>query len=111
MELSPQATRSAHGASARQSRGAGRHVQVARLPHRSGPLRMQGNDPTLAAHKRGVVAVAPAVNMASNMQQTLPWIVALVAVAVLAPAVVWFALRPRVPKATPLPTEWNLSAR
>ena len=45
------------------------------------------------------------------MQQTLPWIVALVAVAVLAPAVVWFALRPRVPKATPLPAEWNLSAR
>ena len=49
--------------------------------------------------------------MGVNMQQTLPWIVALVAVAVLAPAVVWFALRPRVPKATPLPTEWNLSAR
>jgi hypothetical protein len=45
------------------------------------------------------------------MQQTLPWIVALVAVAVLAPAVVWFALRPRVPKTTPLPAEWNLSAR
>jgi hypothetical protein len=45
------------------------------------------------------------------MQQTLPWIVALVAVAVLAPAVVWFALRPRIPKATPLPAEWNLSAR
>jgi hypothetical protein len=45
------------------------------------------------------------------MQQTLPWIVALVAVAVLAPAVVWFALRPRVPKAAPLPSEWNLSAR
>jgi hypothetical protein len=45
------------------------------------------------------------------MQQTLPWIVALVAVAVLAPAVVWFALRPRTPKAKPLPSEWNLSAR
>ena len=52
-----------------------------------------------------------AVNIAANMQQTLPWIVALVAVAVLAPAVVWFALRPRVPKTTPLPAEWNLSAR
>src|SRR5262245_12220256 len=49
--------------------------------------------------------------MGANMQQTLPWIVALVAVAVLAPAVVWFALRPRAPKATPLPPEWNLSAR
>jgi hypothetical protein len=45
------------------------------------------------------------------MQQTLPWIVALVAVAVLAPAVVWFALRPRVPKVKPLPSEWNLAAR
>jgi hypothetical protein len=45
------------------------------------------------------------------MQQTLPWIVALVAVAVLAPAVVWFALRPRVAKTAPLPSEWNLSAR
>jgi Protein of unknown function (DUF2726) len=45
------------------------------------------------------------------MQQTLPWLVALIAVAVLAPAVVWFALRPRVPKAKPLPSEWNLSAR
>jgi len=45
------------------------------------------------------------------MQQTLPWIVALVAVAVLAPAVVWFALRPKVAKAPPLPSEWNLSAR
>jgi hypothetical protein len=45
------------------------------------------------------------------MEQTLPWIVALVAVAVLAPAVVWFALRPRVAKSTPLPAEWNLSAR
>ncbi len=45
------------------------------------------------------------------MQQTLPWLVALIAVAVLAPAVVWFALRPRVPKTKPLPTEWNLSAR
>ncbi len=45
------------------------------------------------------------------MQQTLPWLVALIAVAVLAPAVVWFALRPRVPKIKPLPTEWNLSAR
>jgi uncharacterized protein DUF2726 len=51
------------------------------------------------------------VNIAHNMQQTLPWIVALVAVAVLAPAVVWFALRPRVPKTAPLPAEWNLSAR
>jgi hypothetical protein len=49
--------------------------------------------------------------MAAKMQQTLPWIVALVAVAVLAPAVVWLALRPRVPKTTPLPAEWNLSAR
>lgn len=46
------------------------------------------------------------------MQQTLPWIVALVAMAVLAPAAVWLALRPRKPpKAKPLPKEWTLSAR
>lgn len=45
------------------------------------------------------------------MLQTLPWIVALIAVAVLAPSVVWFALRPRAPSVKPLPDEWNLSAR
>jgi len=46
------------------------------------------------------------------MQQTLPWIIALVAVAVLAPAAVWFALRPRkTAKPKPLPTEWSLTAR
>jgi hypothetical protein len=46
------------------------------------------------------------------MLQTLPWIIALIAVAVLAPTVVWLALRPRQPaKAKPLPTEWSLSAR
>jgi len=49
--------------------------------------------------------------MAADMQQMLPWIVALVAVAVLAPAIVWYALRPRAAKIAPLPTEWNLSAR
>ena len=63
-----------------------------------------------AARKHGIVSPSAPVNIA-NMQQTLPWIVALVAVAVLAPAVVWFALRPRVPKASPLPTEWTLTAR
>lgn len=46
------------------------------------------------------------------MQQTLPWILALVAVAVMAPAVVWFWLKPRKPgKPKPLPTEWALTAR
>lgn len=46
------------------------------------------------------------------MQQTLPWIIALVAVAVMAPALVWLALRPRRPGAArPLPTEWALTAR
>ncbi len=46
------------------------------------------------------------------MQQTLPWILALVAVAALALALVWLILRPRktVPS-RPLPTEWALSAR
>jgi hypothetical protein len=46
------------------------------------------------------------------MQQTLPWIIALVAVAVLAPTAVWLALRPRRPvQPKPLPTEWALTAR
>ncbi len=46
------------------------------------------------------------------MQQTLPWIIALVAVAVLAPMAVWLALRPRRPaQPKPLPTEWALTAR
>lgn len=46
------------------------------------------------------------------MQQTLPWIIALVAVAVMAPALVWIALRPRRAAAPrPLPTEWALAAR
>ncbi|MFN0186668.1 MAG: DUF2726 domain-containing protein [Aquabacterium sp.] len=45
------------------------------------------------------------------MLQTLPWIIALVSVAVLVPALVWLALRPRKPASKPLPTEWNLSAR
>lgn len=46
------------------------------------------------------------------MQQTLPWILVLVAAAVAAPALVWFWLKPRRPrKAKPLPTEWALTAR
>lgn len=45
------------------------------------------------------------------MQQTLPWIIALVAIAVVAPALVWLALRPRQPALKPLPTDWNLTAR
>ena len=46
------------------------------------------------------------------MQQTLPWIIVLVAVAVAAPALVWLALRPRkAVAARPLPTEWALAAR
>ena len=46
------------------------------------------------------------------MQQTLPWIIALVAVAVMAPALVWLALRPnRVAAPRPLPTDWALTAR
>ena len=46
------------------------------------------------------------------MLQTVPWIFALVAVAVAAPALVWLILRPRKPPASrPLPTEWALSAR
>jgi len=46
------------------------------------------------------------------MQQTLPWLIALAAVAVMAPALVWLALRPRgVAAPRPLPTEWALTAR
>ena len=47
------------------------------------------------------------------MLQTLPWIIALVAVAVMAPALVWFALKPRNKSTStrPLPTDWALAAR
>ncbi len=45
------------------------------------------------------------------MQQTLPWIIALVSVSVLVPAVMWLLLRPRRSSVKPLPTDWNLAAR
>ncbi|TMH09228.1 MAG: DUF2726 domain-containing protein [Betaproteobacteria bacterium] len=45
------------------------------------------------------------------MQQTLPWIIALVAVALLAPLAVLTALRNRKPVTKPLPTDWSLTAR
>ena len=45
------------------------------------------------------------------MQQTLPWIIALVAVALLTPLVVLTILRSRKPVSKPLPTEWSLTAR
>ena len=45
------------------------------------------------------------------MQQTLPWIIALVAVALLAPLAVLTALRSRKPVPKPLPTDWSLTAR
>ena len=45
------------------------------------------------------------------MQQTLPWIIALVAVALLTPLVVLTILRSRKPVPKPLPTEWSLTAR
>lgn len=45
------------------------------------------------------------------MQQTLPWIIALVAVALLTPLVVLTALRSRKPVPKPLPTDWSLTAR
>lgn len=43
--------------------------------------------------------------------QTLPWIIALVAVAVLVPMVMVWGLRARKPTVKPLPNEWALTAR
>jgi len=45
------------------------------------------------------------------MQPTLPWISALIAVALLTPLVVLTALRSRKPVPKPLPTDWSLTAR
>jgi hypothetical protein len=45
------------------------------------------------------------------MQQTLPWIIALVAVALLAPLLVLLVLRGRRQAPKPLPTDWSLTAR
>lgn len=45
-----------------------------------------------------------------NMQ-TLPWIVALSALALILPAATYFLLRPRKTKPKPLPTDWALAAR
>ncbi len=43
--------------------------------------------------------------------QTLPWIIALVAIAVLVPAVTLWVIRTRKPAPKPLPTDWSLTAR
>ena len=43
--------------------------------------------------------------------QTLPWIVALAALALILPAVTYWLLRPRRTQPKPLPTEWALAAR
>jgi hypothetical protein len=46
------------------------------------------------------------------MQQALPWIVAIIAVALIVPLAAWVALRPRRRKEPPpLPTEWALTPR
>lgn len=45
------------------------------------------------------------------MQQTLPWIVVLAILAVVAAALAIWALRPRQPAEMPLPTNWALSPR
>jgi hypothetical protein len=45
------------------------------------------------------------------MQLTLPWMIALVAVVVLALGALWFGMRRRPPQPKPLPTEWTLTAR
>jgi hypothetical protein len=50
---------------------------------------------------------APVLNM-----QNLPWIVVLAVLAIVLPVLTYLALmRPRKPKAKPLPTDWALSAR
>jgi hypothetical protein len=46
------------------------------------------------------------------MQPNLAWFIALAAVAVMAPAAVWLAMRPRkAPPAKPLPADWALAPR
>jgi hypothetical protein len=45
------------------------------------------------------------------LEQMLPWIIALVSVALLVTGVTLLALRSRKPKAKPLPVEWALAAR
>ena len=45
------------------------------------------------------------------MQQTLPWILASLAIALLAGAAGLWALSRRKPETKPLPTEWTLTAR
>ena len=45
------------------------------------------------------------------MQQALPWIVAIIAVALIVPLAAWIALRPRRRQPQPLPTEWALAPR
>jgi Ser/Thr protein kinase RdoA (MazF antagonist) len=46
-----------------------------------------------------------------HMQQTLPWIIALAALALLAVLLAIWMLRTRTRKPAPLPTEWTLAAR
>jgi len=48
----------------------------------------------------------------THMQPNLAWFIALASVAVISPAVVWMAMRPRKPKgASPLPADWTLGPR
>ena len=43
--------------------------------------------------------------------QTLPWIIVLVAMSVILPALTYFVLRARTAAPRPLPTEWALASR
>jgi hypothetical protein len=45
------------------------------------------------------------------MQQTLPWVLASISLALLAAAAVLWLLQQRRPRSRPLPTEWTLTAR
>ena len=45
------------------------------------------------------------------MQQTLPWVLASISLALLVAAAVLWLLQQRRPRSRPLPTEWTLTAR
>ena len=45
------------------------------------------------------------------MQTTLPWIIALISLGLIAPALIWLLLNRRKPAPHPLPTEWTIAPR
>ena len=57
------------------------------------------------------IPTGPAAGSGVLNMQTLPWIVALAALALILPALTYWVLRPRKTQPKPLPTEWALAAR